>query len=484
MAAVEQFDPVLSNPDLNPTPMDIRNWNWYNFFALWMGMVHNIFNYSVAAGLLVLGMNAWEALFTILVGNLILLGIIVLNAEFGLRFGTPFPVAVRASFGVFGANVAALIRALVAIGWFGIQGYLGAQALSVLIGTVAPGWHEFTVHIPVLGIPINLLAAVVVYWILFGLVVFHGMDAVKRFENWAGPSVLILMLFLFGWALKSAHGFGPIYSQPSHFTGIGFWPAFFAGITGIIGAFATIGLNIPDFTRFAVSRKDHILGQALGLPLMQLFFAILAVTITSATIVVYHHAIWDPVTLIQKFKNPVIVFLGALILMVATLSVNVAANIVSPAYDLSNLVTKHINFKRGALITLIVAFVIMPWRLLVNANTIYDILDVAGAAIAPATAIMIVDFWFIRKQHIVTNQLYSRHGIYRYYKGWNWRALVCLAVGLFLGGAGVLIPAFAGLYKYSWFVGLFAAGILYAILGTVFPVAQDVPESSTASSVS
>lgn len=484
MAAVEQFDPVLSNADLNPTPNAVRNWNWYNFFALWMGMIHNIFNYTVAAGLLALGMNAWEALFTILVGNLILLGIIVLNAEFGLRFGTPFPVAVRASFGVFGANVAALIRALVAIGWFGIQGYLGAQALSVLIGTVVPGWDAFSVRIPVLGISINLLAAVVVYWILFGLVVVHGMDAVKRFENWAGPSVLILMLFLFAWALQSAHGFGPIFNQPSRLGGIGFWPAFFAGITGIIGAFATIGLNIPDFTRFAVSRKDHILGQTLGLPLMQLLFAFLAVTITSATIVVYHHAIWDPVTLIQKFKSPVVVFLGALILMIATLSVNVAANIVSPAYDLSNLVPKHINFKRGALITLIVAFVIMPWRLLVNPHTIYEILDVAGAAIAPATAIMIVDFWFIRKQHIVTAQLYSRHGIYRYYKGWNWRALVCLAVGLFLGGSGVLMPALAGLYQYSWFVGLFSAGILYAILGTVFPVTQTIPEATSTSSAS
>lgn len=333
-------------------------------------------------------------------------------------------------------------------------------------------------HIPILGLPINLLAAVVVYWILFGLVVFHGMDAVKRCENWAGPSVLVLMIALFIWALVAAHGFGPIFSQPSHFHGIGFWPAFFAGITGIIGAFATMALNISDFTRFAVSRKDHILGQALGLPLIQLLFAVLAVTITSATIVVYGHAIWDPVTLIQQFKNPIVVVLGALILMVATLSVNVAANIVSPAYDLSNLVPKHINFKRGALITLIIAFVIMPWRLLVNANSIYGILDVAGAAIAPATAIMIVDFLIIHRQHFMVDDFYARFGRYRFYKGWNWRALLSLAVGLFLGGSGVVIPAFADLYKYSWFVGLFAAGILYWILSTALPHAARMTTTS------
>ncbi len=474
----QQYDEVLANADLVPTEGEGRTWNWYNYLAVWMGMIHNIFNYSVAAGLLVLGMNAWQALLTILVGNTVLLVVVALNGELGQRYGTPFPVIVRASFGVFGANVAALIRALVAIGWFGIQGYLGATALSALVGAVAPGWNHFNVHIPLIGLPINLLAAIIVYWILFGFIVLHGMEAVKRFENWAGPLVLVLMLFLFFWALSAAHGLGPIFSQPGKLHGVAFWGPFFAGVASIVSSFATLGLNIPDFTRFSRSRRDQLIGHIFGLPLTQLFFAFLAVSITSATVVVYHQAIWDPVTLIQKFHSPVIVILGTLILMIATLSINVAANIVSPAYDLSNLVAKHINFRLGALITLIVAFVYMPWRLLVNASTIYTILGASGAAIAPATAIMMVDFWLIRRQHIDKHQLYLTRGIYRFQGGWNWRALVALAVGLFLSGAGVVWNAFAGLYKESWFVGFFAAGILYWIFGALFPYTQSAMEPS------
>lgn len=464
-SVIENYDSALANSDLIPTTQSERTWTWYNYFATWMGMVHNIFNYAVAAGLLVMGMNAWQALITILIGNLILLGVIILNGELGVRYGTPFPVLARASFGVFGANVPALIRAIVAIGWFGIQSYLGSQAFSVMLGDIFPGWAHLSFVVPVVGLPINELIAVLLYWVLFGFVVLHGMETIKRFESWAGPLVLILMLGLVIWAVHVAHGFGPLFSQPSHFHGS--WALMVGlsiGVATVISSFSTLGLNIPDFTRFARSRKDHIVGQLFGLPITQFVFALMAVIITSGSLAAYHQAIWNPVQLIVKFHNPVVVFVGSLILMVATLSINVAANLVSPAYDLSNVFPRMINFRRGALITLVVSFLMMPWRLLVNSGTIDTILGATGAAIAPATAIMIVDFWLVKKRNYSSEELYLRNGKYGYSGGWNWRALVSLVIGFILAGIGLVDNKFAGLYKESWFVGMISAGIVYWIL--------------------
>ncbi|MCL8208318.1 MAG: NCS1 family nucleobase:cation symporter-1 [Actinomycetia bacterium] len=457
-----RLDDALANQDLRPVPVRQRTWTWYNFMAVWMGMIHNIFNYEVAASLIAVGMGVWQAILTILTGNVLLLVVLYLNGRLGRRYGTPFPVVARAPFGVLGANIPALVRALVAIGWFGIQAYLGSTALNALLAAVFPWWGAMSAHISGVGLPLNGLISVLIYWCLFVLVVNHGMETVRRFEGWAGPVVLVVALGLIVWAVSVAHGFGPLFAQKSKFTSFGaFLPAYFAGVTSIMGTWATLGLNIPDFTRFARSDRDQIIGQALGLPLATLVFSFMSILITSGTIVAFGSAIWDPVTLIQKFHNPLVIILGAAALTVATLSVNVAANIVSPAYDLSNLLPRRIDFRTGAILTIVIALVMMPWRLLANPTAIFDLLGWSGGFIAPATAILLVDCWVRRRGHLDVAQLYRRNGIYEYLNGFNWWAVAILVVGMLLSNIGSVVPGLKALYTYSYFVGFAFAFLAY-----------------------
>jgi nucleobase:cation symporter-1, NCS1 family len=478
----------LYNEDLAPVPIKRRTWTTYNYMALWIGMAHNIPTYLLASGLVALGMAWYQAILTIGLANIIVLIPMLANSHAGTKYGIPYPVFARASFGVFGANVAALLRAGVACGWFGIQTWIGGGALYALTGKLlGDGWTNAAV---VAGQHWTLWLSFAIFWAINIFIIMRGMDAVRRFENWAAPFVLVVALALLGWMVVKAGGFGPIVSQPGKIGwGSDFWFKLFPpALMGMIAFWSTLSLNMPDFTRFGKSQRAQAVGQILGLPTTMTLFPLVAVLITSATVVVFGKAIWDPVALTAQFDNPLVVVFALFTLAVATLSVNVAANVVSPSYDFSNLIPKLISFRTGGLITGVLGIVIQPWNLLANPNVyIFTWLGFYGGALGAIAGVLIADYWFMRSTNLKLGDLYRPDGVYRYSGGFNWRGLVSLVLGglLAVGGAysapgtgpfpakgviGVLYQPFA-FYDYSWVVGLVAAFLCYLVLSAVFPAA-------------
>jgi NCS1 family nucleobase:cation symporter-1 len=496
----------LYNEDLAPIPIARRTWNTYNYMALWIGMAHNIPTWLLASGLIALGMDWLQAILTIALANFIVLIPMLLNSHAGTKYGIPYPVFARASFGVFGANLPALLRAGVACGWFGIQTWIGGGAIFTLVGSAvghADWWEKAaTLQIGFGGPqPWTLWVSFFVFWAINIFIILLGMNAVRRFENWAAPFVLVVAIFLLVWMVIQAKGFGPIFSEPSSVGwGNGFWFGLFPpALMGMIAFWSTLSLNMPDFTRFGRSQRAQAIGQIVGLPTTMTIFPLIAVLVTSATIVVYGEPIWDPVALVGRFDNPIVVVFALFTLAVATLSVNVAANIVSPSYDFSNAWPKLISFRTGGLITGVLGILIQPWNLLSDPHIyVFTWLGFYGGATGAIAGVLIADYWLMRRTTMQLADLYRTTGLYRYAAGWNWRAVVALAIGVFLalGGAysaldpvtkvttgpfpsggifgflHVELPWGGFLYDYSWVVGLLVAFLLYAVLSTILPARQ------------
>jgi nucleobase:cation symporter-1, NCS1 family len=481
-ARAELESSPLYNPDLAPVPIERRTWNTYNYFALWVGMAHNIPTYLLASGLIALGMDWKQALLTIALGNLLVLVPMLLNSHAGTKYGIPFPVFARASFGAFGANFAAILRGLIACGWFGIQTWIGGLAIFTLTGAVlGKGWTEATV---LWSYPWTQWLSFLIFWLLNLFIILRGMETLRRFENWAAPFVLVVAVFLLIWMYNKANGFGPILSQPSKLGwGANFWPIFFPALMGMIAFWSTLSLNMPDFTRFGGSQRQQVIGQILGLPTTMTFFSLIAVLITSATVVVYGEPIWDPIALTGRFSNNFVIVFALFTLVVATLSVNVAANVVSPSYDFSNAFPKLISFRTGGIITGLLGILIQPWRLLANPELyIFTWLEFYGGMLGAVAGVLIADYWLLRRTELALGDLYRPSGIYRYSAGWNWRGLVAVITGMLLavGGANSkpgggpfpadgVIPFFKPLYSYSWIAGLLTAFLLYYVLSVLFP---------------
>jgi NCS1 family nucleobase:cation symporter-1 len=453
------------NADIAPTDTSQRTWSLYNYLSLWIGMAHNIPTYLMAGGFIVLGMSWWEAILTVLLGNLIVLIPILLNSHPGTKYGIPFPVLARASFGVVGAGLPALLRALVAAGWFGIESAIGGQAVETFLLQIIPGWGHVANLFTFVGMNFGGWIGFAIFWFLNIWVIYHGMDAVKRFEAWAGPSVLALGIGLLIWAYTNAHGFGPMMGQPAKVHGAAFWAVFVPALTSVVGFWATLSLNIPDFTRFAKSQRAQAWGQALGLPTTMTVFSGIGVLVTSATIVVYHQAISDPVTLLGHFHNVLVLAVSLAAVVVATLSVNVAANIVSPAYDFIQLFPRQLNFARGGLVTGILGVLMAPWLLISNPHIyIFDWLNVYSGFLGPIAAILIADYWVFRQRTYVVTELYQRTGRYYYRNGFNPRAIWALAAGIVISLIGAIVPALGWLFSYSWFVGFVVSFAVYLAL--------------------
>ncbi len=457
------FDPALYNEDLAPVPIAKRTWGWLNFTTVWMGMVHNIVAYETAGSLLGLGMNVWQALATVVVANIVLIVAMWFNSVAGAKYGLPFPVLIRAAFGYRGAQIPVLVRAFVAIFWFAVQAYAGSQAVNVVLGVMIPGWNTLG-QIHLLGLGLNSAIAVLLFWSLHAWIISHGIERVKHFELWAGPLVILLGLGLVTWALSTAHGFGPIFSEPSKLTGGAFWRLFALSVTGLVGVWSTLVLNIPDFTRFSRSQRDQMVGQAVGLPGTAILFAVMSIIITSGTVIAFGKPIWNPVQLLAQFGNPLILTLGAIALLVATLSVNVAANVVSPAYDLVNLFPKKLNFISAGLISIVIALFFAPWLWFNSANTIFNVLGAIGGSLGPVAGIMVADFYIVRSRQYDVQAFYLRRGPYGYRSGWNVRALVALGLGLMAAFIGLFVPALQVLYSYSWFLGVSIGFLSYSLL--------------------
>ena len=480
-------DSPLYNEDLAPVPVERRTWTTYNYCALWIGMAHNIPTYLLASGLIALGMAWYQAVLTIALGNLIVLVPMLLNSHGGTRYGIPFPVLARASFGVFGANLPALLRAFIACGWFGIQSWIGGEAVYTLAGALLG--DPWTKAASILGSPWTLWLSFAVFWVIQMAIILRGMDTLRRFENWAAPFVLVVGVFLLIWMVAAAHGFGPILSQGGQVGwGPSFWTLFFPSLMAMIAFWSTLSLNMPDFTRFGSSQRSQVLGQVLGLPTTMTLFPLLSVLITSATVVVYGRPIWDPVVLTSKFTNPLVVVLALFTLAVATISVNVAANTVAPSYDFSNLWPRAISFRVGSLITGVLGILIQPWRLLSDPHVyVFTWLGFYGGLLGSVAGVLIADYWLIRRTQLRLAELYRTNGVYSYTAGWNVRGVASILAGavLAVGGAYTasgtpgpfpssgLIWVFRPLYDYSWVVGFVVAFALYYVLMVLFPAGRE-----------
>jgi NCS1 family nucleobase:cation symporter-1 len=458
----------LYNPDLAPVPIARRVWTTYNYAALWISMAHCIPTYMLASGLMAAGMNWWQALVTILLGNSIVLVPILLNSHPGTRYGIPFPVFARASYGTIGSNLPALMRALVACGWFGIQAWIGGEALETLL-EVIPGWKTLFGTGQFQGHTAPEWISFLIFWGINVLIIYRGMDLLRKVENWAAPFVLVMTAVLLVWAIGKAKGLGPLLAQPGRFrTFAEFLPVFVPSLTAMIGYWATLSLNMPDFTRFGKSQREQMLGQVVALPTTMSVFAAMGVLITSATVIIYGHAIWDPVQLARQFRAPVVVAVSMFTVVVATLAVNIAANVVSPANDFANAFPRRISFKTGGLLTGVLGIVMQPWKLLADpSGYIFAWLLGYSGGLGSIAGVLIADYWLVRRTRLRLEDLYLPTGVYRYAGGWNVRAVIATLAGCALAWGGLVVPALKPLYSYAWFVGFFASGLLYWALAAL-----------------
>ena len=457
----------LWNPDLAPTRLHQRTWSTYNIAALWIGMSVVITTYTLASGLMQQGMKWWQALGTILLGNVIVLVPMVLNAHAGTKYGVSFPVLCRASFGVRGANVPAILRAIVACGWFGIQTWIGGLALNTLLAAAWSGWA---------AVPGGIWIAFGLFWLIEVAVILRGLEGIKVLGAWAAPLLLTAGLALLAWAVRSGGGLGHVLSESSRLQhgNTPFWQLFPAALTANVGYWATLSLNIPDFSRYARNQRSQILGQAIGLPTTMTLVAFIGVAVTSATIVVFGRAIWDPVELIARIGSPAVIIVGALVILGAQLTLNMAANVVSPANDFSSLAPRHISYVKGGLITAVIGLLMMPWKLYADAAAyIFTWLIGYSSLMGAIGGILIADYWILRRRELSLRDLFEPNGRYAYTNGVNRKAVIALVVAVlpvlpgFLRAAatpGGVVPDpgfFDALYTYAWFVTFALSATLY-----------------------
>jgi nucleobase:cation symporter-1, NCS1 family len=469
----------LWNPDLAPTDRAHRTWTAYNYVALWIGMVVCIPGYMLAAGLVDQGFSGWQAAGLVFAGNAIVLVPILLNGHAGAKFGVPFAVLVRTSFGVRGAKLPALLRAIVACGWFGIQCWVGGSAIYA-VGNILSGGALTGPPIAWLEINVGQVVSFLVFWALHLYFIYRGPESVRWIETFTAPIKVFILLCLLGWAYMRGHGFGDLLTSPSQFIEGGkkagqFWNLFWPSLTAMVGFWSTLAMNIPDFTRFARSQKDQLIGQSIGLPLPMGALAVIAIAVTSATVSIYGKAIWDPVDLAGRMEG-IAVAIGLTIIVIDTLCVNLAANVVGPAYDFAAIFPKQVDFARGGAITAVLGVLLMPWKLISSSGGyIFTWLVGYGALLGPVLGIMIADYWLIRRTNVDVDDLYRLDGQYAYRGGWNMAALLAFVVAVapnvpgFLATAfpksfGGVPPVFLSIYNYAWFIGVFLSVAIYTTL--------------------
>jgi NCS1 family nucleobase:cation symporter-1 len=423
-------------------------------------------------------MSPWQAVTTVLLGNLIVLVPMLLIGHAGAKHGIPYAVLVRSSFGTRGARLPALLRAIVACGWYGIQTWLGGSAiytlLNILTGNALQG-----APLPFIDISIGQAACFLAFWALQIYFIVNGTDSIRRLESWSAPIKVLMCIVLVWWATSKAGGVGSMLSTPSQFVAGGkreglFWVTFWPSLTAMVGFWATLALNIPDFTRFARTQRDQMVGQAVGLPVPMALLSVISVVVTSATVVIYGQAIWDPIDLTSRMTG-IGVGIALIILTLDTMCCNLAANLVGPAYDFSSLWPKGISYKAGGMITATIAIVMMPWKILATTHGyIFTWLVGYSALLGPVAGIMMVDYFLIRGTRLDHHELFDENGEYAYTGGWNVAAVVALATGVLPNLPGFLNTAFPAafphvpdlfktLYTYAWFVGLALAAVVYGV---------------------
>jgi nucleobase:cation symporter-1, NCS1 family len=447
----------LYNKDLAPVPSQRRTWGTYNYAALWIAMSVNIPTYLLASAMIAGGMSWKQAIFTVFLGNVLVLIPMLLNAHAGAEYGIPFPVFARSAFGVLGANVPAMLRALVACGWFGIQTWIGGEAIYAMVVALAPESKNVTWGLPV---------CFACFWALNLAVILRGIRTIRFLQGITAPFLLLIGLALLLWARQKAGGFGPMLATPSRFATFGeFFRFFIPSLTGVVAFWSTVALNIPDFTRYARGQRQQMVGQALGLPTTMTFYSFIGIAVTSATVVLFGQAIWDPVIVLSHLENPIAVVVAMVGLLLATLNVNVAANVVSPANDFSNLWPRKISFRTGGLLTCLIGVALQPWKLLASyGNYVSGWLVGYSGLLGPVAGILICDYFVQRERILKTEDLYKRGGRYEFSAGVNWRAILALVIGCAVAFVGLVYAPVRLLYDYAWFVGFGVSFLAYAAL--------------------
>lgn len=453
----------LYNEDLAPTKE--RKWGTYSIFAMWMSDVHSVGGYTFAAGLFFMGLTAWQVLLAEIIGISIVMFLSNLTSKVGTKLGVPYPVISRISFGVWGGNIPALIRGLVAVFWYGIQTYLASVSVVGIILIFAPSAKSLMSG-SFLGLNYLYWIGFLIMWIVQLLIMIYGMEIVRRFDNFAGPLVYILMFFLIIWVINASGGHINLNVglEGKRLFGLNAVYTFIVAIALVVAYFSTIMLNVCDFTRFSPNFKVVKRANFLGLPVNFTLFSIASVITTAGSIVIFGSAIYDPILLVQKIPNNTAQLIGAVGFMIATLGINVVANLVSPVYDLANLFPKHINFKRGAVITAVLSIVVLPWKIYESPVAVNYFLGGLAAFLGPIFAIIIVDYYIIKKEKVDVQMLFQLSGPYWYDNGFNKKAILSLLLGTIISVPVAMIPTFKVLASFSWFIGVFISGLSYWIL--------------------
>lgn len=476
---VDRIDSSLWNQDLHPIKIESRTWTKWTMMTLWIAMCINIPTYMLGSSLIGSGMNWWQAVVTVILGNIIVLIPMALIAHSGPKYGIPFPVLIRSSFGVEGAKVTALLRAFVACGWFGIQSCIAGNALFLIATYIFPGIRSSRYLGNLIGLELAPFICIIIMVLLHASIIHYGIGMIKKIEVIASPILFLFGIGLFLWAYLQVGSLSTLFEASkslSKANNINFWSLFWPGLTAIIGFWATVALNIADFTRFVKSQKDQVIGQAIALPATMAMFSFVGIIATSAAIVIFGKAIWDPLELIKSFgHNPLLIF-PLIGLILATICCNMAANVVSPANDFSNLFPKFINFKIGGYITCVVGVIILPWKLIADPEGyIFKWLIAYSSLLGAVGGVMVSDYYLIRKSLLKLDDLFKVEGEYTYFKGWNFRAFSALLIGItpnipgFLAEVGlvnseILPPWVYNLYNYAWFISFFISFLVYFLL--------------------
>ena len=446
---------AMWNDDLRPCTLAEHSWPGTKFAALWVGMCLCLPTYSLASGMIALGMNWWESVLTILIGCAIVMVAILLVSHAGTRYGIPYPVFARLWFGTRGAHLPALARAVIGAGWFGINSWFGGQALDAILGRVLPFWD---------GIGLHLAFAFAVFWAINVLVAMRGPQAIGRLAQISAPTLALGAIALLAWALHREGGFGPMLATPASIHGAAFWGAFFPSVVGVIAFWATLALNIPDYTRYARTQREQMLGQIFSMPLTMAAFSFVGIAVTSTTVILYGRALWNPVDLIVTFPTPVVIVAGILVIL-SSVTINVGANVMAPARAFQNLWPRRIGFAAGAVLTGLLSLAMQPWYVLHTFSTyIFTWLGTYGAMLGSFDGIAIADYWLVRRLRLDLAALYARGGRYSYARGINLRAVVAVLIGWGLALLGLAVPALHFLWSGGWIFSLLGGLIAYWLL--------------------
>lgn len=469
-----EADPTLINDDLKPTTPSQRTFSGWEMASLWIGLVVGVPSYYLAGSLVELGMAWWQGIATVVAANLILLVPLILTGEPGARYGISFPVLARSSFGIRGAHVPTLLRALVGCGWYGIETWIGGEAIFLLLPNSIKQSSLANI-LPWLGTSPLEFCCFIVFWLAQLSIVWKGMEGIRELEKYSAPILIALTSCLLIWAYVNAGGLGHMLSLTSHLSVSQFWSLFFPSLTANISFWATLALNIPDFTRYAKSQKDQIIGQA-GLPIFMGAFTFVGLAVTSSTKVIFGRVISNPIQLLGEIGGFTTMIMAILGISLATITTNIAANVVAPANALVNLSPSKFTFRKGALLTALLGIAFQPWRLLQSSESfVYTWLVGYSALMGPIGGIILADYYLIQKMKLNIKDLYTlrKNGAYYYSGGYNLAAMAALIVGILpvvpglLQKVGILssVPdVLVTIYNNAWFFSFFSAGIFYWVV--------------------